>query len=305
MTSTFKNVAVVGAGGNLGPFIVKALLKANFHVSAITRSTSSSTFPSGVHVVKGDYSPSFLSSAFKGIDAVVLAVGAGGFGEQKNLIDAAAKAGVKRLLPSEFGSDTANPTTVAAVPIFQSKVDIINYLKTTSAAHPGFTWTAVVTGAFYDWCLGLGFLGFNHSNHHATLWDQGHGRFETTALSTIGSAVAAILSHPEKYGNEYLYVNSFTTSQAEIFAALKKASGGKEWTVEERSADAYIQGGKEKWAKGEIEGVYDLIFGTTFKGGYGGEYSAIRKISNQELGIEEDNLEKVTAEVYQAAVASH
>lgn len=50
-------------------------------------------------------------------------------------------------------------------------------------------------------------------------------------------------------------------------------------------------------------GSYDLIFGTTFHGGYGGDFSAIRKISNAELGLEEESLEKVTREVYEAVLA--
>jgi len=314
---------------------VNALLKAGFNVSAIARSTSTSTFPDAVRVIKGEYSPSFLESAFKGIDAVVLAVGAGGLAEQKTLIDAAAKAGVKRLIPSEFGGDTANPVAVAAVPFYQSKADIITYLKTITPTHPNLSWTAIITGPFFDWvspppfltssfdhsltphhpqhhteppspqCLKLGFLGFNHSTHHATLYDQGRGKFSATTLLTVGAAVAAVLSHPEQYGNEYLYISSFTTSQAEILAALKKASGGAEWTVEEKSAAAYIEGGREKAARGEIMGTYDLIFGTTFHGGYGGDFASIRKISNRELGLEEETLEKVTKEVYEAATAKH
>lgn len=83
---------------------------------------------------------------------------------------------------------------------------------------------------------------------------------------------------------------------------LKKASGVAEWTIEEKSADAYIQGGKEKAARGEVMGTYDLIFGTTFRGGYGGDFSAIRKISNVELGLGEENVKAVTSEVYEAAV---
>lgn len=56
-------------------------------------------------VVKGDYgSPAFLGTAFKGIDAVVITAGTGAIGEQGVVVEAAARAGVRRIVPSEFGS---------------------------------------------------------------------------------------------------------------------------------------------------------------------------------------------------------
>lgn len=52
-------------------------------------------------------------------------------------------------------------------------------------------------------------------------------------------------------------------------------------------------------------GTYDLIFGSMFHGGYGGDFSVIRKISNGELGLEVEDLEKVTKEVYEAVVTKY
>lgn len=148
-------------------------------------------------------------------------------------------------------------------------------------------------------CLKLGFYGFDLANKEATLYDQGQGQFDTTTLSTVGAAVASVLSHPEKYANEYVYVNSFTTSQAEILAALKKASGTEEWSVEQKSSQAYMDGGNEKLASGNMFGVYDLIFASTFQGGHGADFSSGRKIANAELGLEKEDVDTVTKEVYE------
>lgn len=148
-------------------------------------------------------------------------------------------------------------------------------------------------------CLKLGFYGFDLTNKKATLYDQGQSSFDTTTLSTVGTAVANLLSHPEKYVNEYVYISSFTTSQAEMLAALKKASGTNNWAVEQKSAQAYIDGGNEKSAKGDMMGTYDLIFGTTFQKGNGADFSSIRKLANRELGLEQENVEQVTKEVYE------
>ena len=121
-----------------------------------------------------------------------------------------------------------------------------------------------------------------------------------TTLSQIGAAVASLLAHPTKYANSYVFIFSFTISQAAMFAAVKAATGTKptDWTVENKSTEAYIQGGREKAAQGDIHGVYDLIFGSIFGGSkYGSDYGNRREISNEDLGLEEEDLESVTREV--------
>lgn len=92
------------AGGNVGKLIVTSLLESNFNVSALSRAESKSEL-NNVNVVKGDYNDAaFLTKALTGQDALVLAVGSNSLDTQKNLIDAAVAAGVKRIIPSEFGS---------------------------------------------------------------------------------------------------------------------------------------------------------------------------------------------------------
>lgn len=69
--------------------------------------------------------------------------------EIKGLVDACVKAGVKRFIPGEFGSNSAPETAREAVPWFQNKVDIVEYLKGKEGE--GLTWTSVICGAFFDW----------------------------------------------------------------------------------------------------------------------------------------------------------
>ena len=136
----------------MGPTILNALDKASqFQISVLSRNNSKATFPSHIKVHKVDesYPEAALVAAFKGQDAIVSAVGYAALQQQTKLIDAAVKAGVKRFLPAEFGSNTT-PATCEAVPILmQNKVDIVNYLKTKEAS--GLTWTALCTGPFFDW----------------------------------------------------------------------------------------------------------------------------------------------------------
>lgn len=100
-------------------------------------------------IVKTDYSPESLATAFKGQDAVISIVGTSGFADQAKIIDAAVSAGVKRFFPSEFGSDTSNADVRAIVPIFNGKRQVVDYLKTKESGT--FSWTALITGPFFDW----------------------------------------------------------------------------------------------------------------------------------------------------------
>lgn len=136
------------AGGNLGPSILKEFLKSSYNVTVFSRPNSTSTFPSGVNVVKTDYSPADLEQKFKGQDAVISIVGNAGFHDQQKIIDAAIKAGVKRFIPSEFGSNTADERLRKIVPIFNAKKAVVDYLKSKESS---ISWTGMITGPFFDW----------------------------------------------------------------------------------------------------------------------------------------------------------
>ena len=122
-----------------------------FTVSVLSRKGSKSTFPSHitVHHVSEDYSEEELLPILKGQDAVISMIRPGMQKEIKSLVDACVKAGVKRFIPGEFGSNSAPETARKAVPWFQNKLDMVNHLK--SKEGEGLTWTSVICGAFFDW----------------------------------------------------------------------------------------------------------------------------------------------------------
>ena len=93
-----------------------------------------------------------LKSAFQGQDAIVSTVASHALGAQIKLIDAAIAVGVKRYIPSEFGSNTADPRVLEAVPPFKGKVDIHDYLKSKQNE---ISWTTLVTGPFFGELLWL------------------------------------------------------------------------------------------------------------------------------------------------------
>ena len=67
---------------------------------------------------------------------------ASGLQDQTRIIDAAIAAGVKRFIPSEFGSDSKNEKS-KVLPIFGPKVAVRKYLDEKIAANPDFTYTIV------------------------------------------------------------------------------------------------------------------------------------------------------------------
>ena len=79
---------------------------------------------------------------------MICTLGHAGWAEQIKIIDAALAAGVKRFIPSEFGSDTLNPNIVELFsPALAVKVSILEYLRANEGR---MSWTGIATGAFFD-----------------------------------------------------------------------------------------------------------------------------------------------------------
>ncbi|KAL8776640.1 MAG: hypothetical protein Q9213_008191 [Squamulea squamosa] len=291
-----KNVIIIGASGNVGSPIVDALLKAGFNVTALTRKSSSAKFPSEVKVetVDDDYPSDQLVAAFKGQDAVINLLPPISVEQHNSIADAAAEAGVKRFIPSEFGGDTSNPKVVELIPMFASKTAITGYLKTKESS--GLTWTAVISGAFFDWGLHTGFLGFDLKTHTATIYDNGDAALNGTKLSDVAQSVVAILSKPEETANKFVFIQNIKANQNEILAALEKSTG-KSWTVTKRSATEARQTGGEKLSKGDMSGIPDMIVGGIYSGEPAADYAATRGLDNDLLGLKEIPLQQLIDEV--------
>lgn len=83
------------------------LLKSGLDLTILSREGSSAAFPQEAKVIKSDFSEESLVQALKGQDAVVSMLPIMALGEQAKVAEAAIKAGVKRFIPSEYGSDSS------------------------------------------------------------------------------------------------------------------------------------------------------------------------------------------------------
>ncbi|KAK9366314.1 hypothetical protein V1509DRAFT_295983 [Lipomyces kononenkoae] len=297
MASPLKNIAITGASGNMGTIILKALAESSqFNITVVARKESTGTFPSGVTVLRTDFSDEGLEAAFKGQDAVVSVVGATGFGEQKKFVDAAIRAGVKRFLPSEFSASSQDKVVLQLLPLFGVKTELIEYLK--SKESEGLTWTGVATSALLDWGLANGFLEFDIANRTATIWDDGNKSFTMLNEKQLGEVAVSVLQHPQETINKYIYVATVETTQNEILSAFEEVSGEK-WTVIETTTEKQVTEGVNKLTAGDFTGAFQLLRATIFSNtpGLHSNYAKDEKLANDVLGLDMEDVNDVVKRV--------
>ncbi|PYH91860.1 isoflavone reductase family protein-like protein [Aspergillus ellipticus CBS 707.79] len=295
---SLNNILIIGAGGNLGPCILSALDKdPHFSVSVLSRQSSTSVFPPHikVHRITDDYPEDKLLEVFHGQDAVISTIATANTTQQLALIDAAVKAGVKHFVPSEFGTDTRNEKGLAIFSQrFQAKVDVVKYLKTREK--DGLTWSAFVTGPFFDLAIQKGFMGYNFKEQKAVIFNDGKGRWSTTTLSSIGLAVKNALLIPEKTANRYLFINSFTVSQSQVLASLEQLTGSK-WDVARVVAEELKAMGLAKISKGDLSGAILLTRYIVTTEGHGGDFALHEETANELLSLPKEDLDEALSAI--------
>jgi hypothetical protein len=302
-TSHIQKVAIMGASGNIGSAITRALLASSSSpsITAVTRLESSATFPAGTSVTKVSYDDhASLVNAFKGHQALVISLGfAVPLESQNALIDAAGEAGVEYIFPCEFGSDTDDVELSKAVPMLPMKKAIRDYIERVGKSK----WIGFVNNPWTDYSLMAGMFGIDIPTRSATLYHSKAKEvsFNTTTLAQAGKGIAGLLSLPEEklsaYANKLAYVSSFFITPHELLDAVQKATGttDKDWTIEKKDVQERIKEGGEKLQKGDHMGMVDLLYGATMVDGLGNKYK--EQTINDELGLPKEDLVEVCKEV--------
>jgi hypothetical protein len=105
----------------------------------------------GATFVTSDYTYESLVKIFVGQEAVVSAVAAGPpIGAQKVMVDAAIQAGVRRFIPSEYGSSSIDQPIEDFKKLIAPKTELIGYLREKCRLHPQFSWTCLSGGGLLD-----------------------------------------------------------------------------------------------------------------------------------------------------------
>jgi len=179
----------------------------------------------GAEIVIGDISSvEDLTNAAKGCDTILSLVGGDTLAYEKNLIPAAKAAGVKRIVPSQFGIDVSQ---LPQGTVLQGKTDLLNLIKAE-----GFDWTSIVTGLFFDLKFSAA-TGFDHQNGTVTTVDGGVARYSATLIADIAKFVPEILASPDSR-NALIRIAGDTVTTAEAIRYFEEASG-KKMVVKDRT----------------------------------------------------------------------
>ncbi|KAI0602444.1 CipA protein [Biscogniauxia sp. FL1348] len=303
-----RKVAVVGATGTVGKFIVEALLKLGKHeVTAITRADSNAIIPSGVKSAKVDYEDhSSLVNALQGQDALVITMSVKAPKEtQYKLARAAAEANVPYVLPNEWGVDSSKMPFGQDVLMGPDHVAICKEIEALGKS----SWISVVTGFWYEYSIAVGpnAYGFDYKNHTVTFIDDGETKINTITWQQSGRAAANLLAlpiTPEKpgapslsgYKNKHIYATSFLLSQKDMFASILRVSGEKEsdWRINYEESTKRYEEAKKQLFGGDRTGFQKLLYTRTFYKDGAGNFEARESLQNEALGLPKEDLDECT-----------
>ncbi|KAK5744772.1 hypothetical protein LTR17_001848 [Elasticomyces elasticus] len=295
--SEIRSVAIAGASGTLGPYVLQALIDAKFQVRILTRSNKPGKYDAGVDVVEVDFtSVESLTTALEGIDAVVSTVTMAAIPSQTVLIDAAAAAGVQRFIPSEYGSVTTN-AKLEAFPGYESFFKIKHHLQAKTYAGK-LTWTVLACGGFLEYLFAEAIV-LDFAGRKVTLLDEGDNRLSATSLAIIGKAIAGVLKNPEATKNRVVKVSETIVTQNQLLRLAEALRPEDKWEISKVAASALLKEGLDGISAGDfsLPAMFKIIKSTGLAGDtYGAAYD---KNDNELLGVEElaeKDIKKMVAE---------
>ncbi|KAH8901606.1 NAD(P)-binding protein [Thozetella sp. PMI_491] len=278
----YKKVVVIGKG-LLGSAVVEQLATAGFEVTVLSRSSDSLTgLYTGVKVARVDYSSrESIINALRGQDVVISTVASEAIRDQRPFIDAAIEAGVKRFIPSDFGTFNTDPKAQEVLGFLKPFRSIQDYLA-EKAEEGVLEYTVFSNGGFLDLVLSMG-LFVDFQTRTARLFDDGRHKVSITSEVTVAKAIASSLAQPEASKNRIIFIHDTVSSQAKILALAKKHST-TEWTEvrvdgEAEYQDALALAGDEEFKSATS---YRLLGASILAGKF---HSVYKTVDNDWLGL--------------------
>lgn len=248
-----------------------------------------------------------LKVAFVDQDTVISATSVFTIDLQTMILDAARAANVKRFILNEYANSPVYQTGLPELMPYRIAKDRIceHAQRLSGESKEGgsetFTWTGIATGNLTDLSLlKYPIFGSDLVNRTARLVDDGSEQFTGTTLRDIGVAVQGVLLHPAETKNRYVHVRSLCSSQREILAVFREATG-ENWPVTYVSSEELLTGGRKAFAAGDRKGMLDLLIAQLFeKGGNRSVVVARENSDNELLGVEEKPASVIVEEVLKA-----
>ncbi|KAM0712094.1 hypothetical protein Q7P37_011188 [Cladosporium fusiforme] len=306
-----RNVIIVGAGGQVGGQIVQQLLAEGKHkVTALTRPDSSSSMPPGINSIqKVDYDqPDQLAAAMSGQDVLIITMGAiAPASSSLKLIDAAATAGVKYIVPNEWGTDRAQVQIGKDMMLAEGQIKICQYIESK-----GLNWISIGCGFWYEFSLsGMeARFGFDFTKRNLTWFDDGNTKITVTTWPQTALGLARVLALPlesssgpsiSKYGNGQTLVSSFLLSQRDVLDSVLRVTGGKEddWTFTNEEVKSRFARGMQMLQKGDFDGFTIAMYSRAFFPDDAMVHEA--KVANAVLDLPKEDLDEATKVAIQMA----
>lgn len=275
-------------------------------MTVLGRSASNGhVLPANVEYIEIDYEDQdSLVSAFRGHDAAILTHSLFGVHYNKPLIDASIKAGIRRIIPSHYGSVATNDDPeVQSMPVHGVLTDIRRYLEAKARAGL-IEYTVLEPGCFLE-TLAVTDTALDIPNRRADLWDDGNHRFSVSTLAGTGKAMVGVLRHGEASKNRVIRFHEFTVSQNELLAIAQDAfPPAQDWKVAPiDSAASYKQALEDQVKDPSFATGFALLKICMMSGRWGVEYPE-DQINNDLIGL--GRLQSVDVErAFKAAIEKY
>lgn len=221
-----------------------------FKITVIARKEGQ-LVPSGVSVkVVNTDSVESITEALRGQNALIDATSGPDINLSMRLINAAAAAGVYRIIPSEFSADPNNAEARSPL-VFHGKNQAFEHLKNL-AADGKITYTTISNSAFLDWNLRTGFINIDIYNKKVQYLNEGTDVFPWTHLSCVSTAVTNVLSKPKETQNRSCYISNIQKSQKQMVALAKESLGASGWEESTQDTDKALKDATENMLTGNI-----------------------------------------------------
>ncbi|KAF2847546.1 isoflavone reductase family protein-like protein CipA [Plenodomus tracheiphilus IPT5] len=254
MSSTITNVAIAGATGTLGSILLDSIVKASrFNVTVIARKDVH-PLPNGVIVkVVDTNSVSLIADALRGQDAFIDASSGPDPTLPGRFIEAAAAAGVYRMIPSEFTSDVQHAEARSPL-VFHGKNGAFQQLQKLASDHK-ITYTTISNGAFLDWNLRTGFINIDIFGKKVQYMNDGNLAFPWTKLQSVATAVVNVLMRPQETENRSFYISSVLKSQKQMVELAKDVLGKDGWEETSQNMNDRLKSATADMMAGKVDMV--------------------------------------------------
>ena len=306
-----ENIAIVGAGGRSGKFIAQALVDGGKHkVTAITRPDSTNEMLSGLHEIKHvNYDSRFsVVEALRGQDVLIITMAVTAPPEsQTRLIDAAVEAGVKWIMPNEWGGDHTNGDAAKDTMIGERLIGIREYIKKVVAGKTHLI--GMCCGFWYEFSLAGTEIrfGFDFDKKEVTFYDEGETRMNTSTWAQVGRGVASLLSlkvlpedendkgpYLSQYNDGTVYISSFFVNQKDMFESVLRVTGDtkEDWKISYEDVKKRYARGVSMMKEGNLAGFGMLLYARMFYKDGVGDWRA--RLDNDVLGLPNEDLDEAT-----------